>query len=134
MSSYLNICIPLENDKHITIGEWSRSSDIYTAFNENCNVPYDFDNAKELTTNELSYVYNNIKEDIEKTKRRLRELEKYANGNIEIINEIIEWKDYIKDKQQVLNYVNVLQDILQTMNPSYLENKEDNYKLIYYIS
>lgn len=134
MSSYLNICIPLENDKRITIGEWSRSSDIYTAFNENCNVPYNSDNAAELTTTELSHVYNDTKEEIEKTKKRLNELEKHANGNIEIIDEILEWKDYIESQQKVLNYVNVLQDILQTMNPSYLENKDESYKLIYYIS
>ena len=134
MSSYLNICIPLENDKRITIGEWSRSSDIYTAFNENCNVPYSSDNATELTTTELSHVYNDTKEEIEKTKKRLNELEKHANGNIEIIDEILEWKDYIESQQKVLNYVNVLQDILQTINPSYLENKDESYKLIYYIS
>lgn len=134
MSSYLNICIPLENDKRITIGEWSRSSDIYTAFNENCNIPYGSNNAVELTTTELSHVYNDTKEEIEKTKKRLNELEKHANGNIEIIDEILEWKDYIESQQKVLNYVNVLQDILQTMNPSYLENKDESYKLIYYIS
>lgn len=134
MSSYLNICIPLENDKRITIGNWSRSSDIYTAFNENCNVPYGSNNAAELTTTELSHVYNDTKEEIEKTKKRLNELEKHANGNIEIIDEILEWKDYIESQQKVLNYVNVLQDILQTMNPSYLENKDESYKLIYYIS
>ena len=134
MSSYLNICIPLENDKRITIGDWSRSSDIYTAFNENCNVPYGSNNATELTTTELSHVYNDTKEEIEKTKKRLNELEKHANGNIEIIDEILEWKYYIESQQKVLNYVNVLQDILQTMNPSYLENKDESYKLIYYIS
>ena len=134
MSSYLNICIPLENDKRITIGEWSRSSDIYTAFNENYNVPYGSNNAAELTTTELSHVYNDTKEEIEKTKKRLNELEKHANGNIEIIDEILEWRDYIESQQKVLNYVNVLQDILQTMNPSYLENKDESYKLIYYIS
>lgn len=132
MSSYLNICIPLENDKRIYIGEWSRNSVIYQAFNENCNVPYGPENAKDLTSEDLDCVYNNSKREIEKTNKRLEELEKHANGNLDIIEEILNWKEYIEDYQEVLNYVSVLKDILYSLNPPY--NTDKSYKLIYYIS
>lgn len=132
MSSYLNICIPLENDKRIIIGEWSRNSNIYTAFNENCNVPYGPENAKDLTNADLNDVYDNSKREIEKTNKRLEELEKHANGNLDIIEEILNWKVYIEENQEVLNYVSVLKDILCSLNPPY--NTDKSYKLIYYIS
>lgn len=132
MSSYLNICIPLENDKLITIGEWSRNSNIYTEFNENCNVPYGSKNAEELTNEDLNSVYDNSKQEIEKTKKRLEELEKHANGNLDIIEEILNWKEYIEDHQKVLNYVSVLKDILYSLNPPY--NPDKSYKLVFFIS
>lgn len=132
MSSYLNICILLENDKRITIGEWSRSSDIYTAFNENCNIPYGSDKAEELTMSDLDRVYDDSKQEVEKTKKRVNELEKHAAGNMDIIEEILNWKEYIEDHQQVLNYVAVLKDILYTLNPTY--NPDKSYKLVYFIS
>ena len=132
MSSYLNICIPLENDKRITIGEWSSSSDIYTAFNENCNVPYGSENALELTMSDLDRVYDDSKKEIEKNKKRIDELEKHANGNLDIIEEILNWKEYIEDYQKVFNYIEVLKDILYTLNSPY--NTGKSYKLVYYIS
>ena len=65
-------------------------------------------------------------------KRTPKDFDLVVNGNLDIIEEILNWKEYIEENQEVLNYVSVLKDILYSLNPPY--NTDKSYKLIYYIS
>lgn len=137
MSSYLNIVIPIKETGNnsedvkdsISIVEVSRNNELYQAFSDTINIPFGSENAQELTLSDLNIVYDDIKAEVNKTQIRLDELEKHAAGNLDIIEEILNWKEYIKDKQEVLNKVNALIDILCNMKQEYRTVK---HKFLYY--
>ena len=147
MSSYLNIVIPIwtkdnqntdnkENktiksaNKKITMLSLSSSSDLYSELSDNLyNIPYGEDNASELTYDDLINIQENIQDEVNNVKNRLAEYEKHAAGNIDIINEILEFKDYLKDKEYVLNYINFL---IFTYNNINNEFSKDKYKFYVY--
>lgn len=137
MSSYLNIVIPIKETGNnsedvkdsISIVEVSRNNELYQAFSDTINIPFGSENAQELTLSDLNIVYDDIKAEVNKTQIRLDELEKHAAGNLDIIEEILNWKEYIKDKQEVLNKVNALIDILCNMKQEYRAVK---HKFLYY--
>ena len=74
-------------------------------------------------------VYDDINKEIEDVKKRLNEMEKHANGNMDIINEILSWKDYLKEKEEVYYYVKYLMSTLSTMREDWRKNK---YIFLYY--
>lgn len=129
MSSYLNIYIPV-HDRNVTIGCWSRNSEIYQAFNEN-GARYGKDNAVEINKI-IDQIYYDEKSEISKTQERIDTLEKNCNGNLEVIEEILNWKEYLKDHENVINYINFLKDVVSNLNGEYISH-ENKYKLMCYI-
>lgn len=129
MSSYLNIYIPVHN-RNITIGCWSRNSEIYQAFSEN-GARYGIDKATDVDKI-INQIYCDEKSEISKTQERINTLEKNCNGNLEVIEEILNWKEYLKDHETVINYINFLKDVIDNLNPEW-KSTEEKYKLKCYI-
>ena len=121
MSSYLNIYllpqVTEENKepKHLLLDQYSRNSDIYQAFNENINPIYawkdDKEQFEELTEEKLSLVREGVKEDYDKGKNRLDEYEKHCT-TVEILDEIVGWKEYLAELKETLSYISFLSNIL----------------------
>ena len=121
MSSYLNIYllpqVTEENKEpeHLLLDQYSRNSDIYQAFKENINPIYawkdDKEQFEELTEEKLSLVREGVKEDYYKGKNRLDECEKHCN-TVDILDEIVELKDYLTELKETLSYISFLNNIL----------------------
>ena len=137
MSSYLNIVIPIKdtgNDKEdvkdaIGIVCVSRNHPLYRAFSDIMNIPFGQEEAMELTMSDLSNVYDDIKGEIDNTDKRINELEKHANGNLDIINEILSQKEYKEEHVDVFNYIKYLMDTLSTLKEDWRTVK---HKFLFY--
>ena len=92
-------------------------------------MPFGQDNARELTMSDLSFLYDDIKSEINNTDKRINELEKHANGNLDIINEILSWKEYKDEHVEVLNYIKYLMDTLSTLKEDWRTVK---HKFLFY--
>ena len=121
MSSYLNIYllpqVTEENKepKHLLLDQYSRNSDIYQAFSKNIHPIYawkdDKEQFEELTEEKLSLVREGVKEDYDKGKNRLDEYEKHCT-TVEILDEIVGWKEYLAELKETLSYISFLSNIL----------------------
>ena len=132
MSSYLNIVIPIKDkevENAISIVCVTASHPLYRAFSDNLNLPYGPEKAYELTLSDIAAVYDSVNKDVEDAQKRLNELEKYANGNIDIINEILSCKEYLKEQEEVFYYVKYLMSTLSTMTEEWRTVK---HTLMYY--
>ena len=94
------------DDKPHEIISFSRNSEVYSYFNENLNIPYSYNSEKYLTLSEsdVDRVEDDIKKDIENTKKRIAEYEKHAASNQEYIEEILSSKEYLDELVQALHY------------------------------
>lgn len=113
MSSYLNFYIvpKEENSKPISLISYSRNNEVYRYFNENLNPAYigiEETQYTELNISKIDLVLNDISSDINSINNRLLEYEKHANGNIEVIEEILNQKEYLKD---IINAKNIIEFI-----------------------
>lgn len=113
MSSYLNFYIvpKEENSKPISLISYSRNNEVYRYFNENLNPAYigiEETQYTELNISKIDLVLNDINSDINSINNRLLEYEKHANGNIEVIEEILNQKEYLKD---IINAKNIIEFI-----------------------
>lgn len=137
MSSYLNIVIPIKdtgNDKDdvkdaICIVCVSRNHPLYGAFADNISLPFGEENVRELTMSELDILYDDVKKIIDNTNKRINELEKHANGNIDFVNEILSSKEYRDEELEVLNYIKYLMETLSTMKEDWRTVK---HKFLFY--
>lgn len=122
MSSYLNIYLQDKSTKEKKqILSYSRSCSIYTAFNDNINVAYAGEEEKytELTSYKMVSLLGELNSDKKKSENRLNELEKHAGGNTEIIEEIISWKDYLKEQEDTIAAIGVISDIVNDCTNDY---------------
>lgn len=109
MSSYLSFYIvpkrksSEEPKKHILLLAFSRSSYIYQYFNDNVRITWIGNNEETpyttLTIEDIHRVLEDISSDMDSSKRRLVEFEKYAAKNSDYVNEIISLKEYISELQ-----------------------------------
>lgn len=119
MSSYLTFYIvPKEEDsKPISLMSYSRSNEIYQYFNDSLSISYagngDEINYTELTVSHVDRVIEHLKCDIDKSKARLQEYEKHASGNLEIIEEILNQKDYLNDLEGTLYQIYCIRNIVE---------------------
>lgn len=108
MSSYLTFYAKnKDNEKPIPLISYSRNSEIYQQFQDSINPAYIGVNTDceytELTVTQVDSVIAAIKEDLRKAEVRLHEYEKHAGGNIDIIESIIDHREYIDELQTALN-------------------------------
>ncbi len=119
MSSYLTFYIvPKEEDsKPISLMSYSRNNEIYQYFNDSLSISYAGNgneiNYTELTVSHVDRVIEHLKCDIDKSKARLYEYEKHASGNLEIIEEILNQKDYLNDLESTLYQIYCIRNIVE---------------------
>ena len=119
MSSYLTFYIKPkeEGSKPISLISYSRNSEIYQYFKDSINPAYigngDEMNYTELTVSDINKVIEYLKDNIDKAKARLYEYEKHASGNLEIIEEILNQKDYLNDLGITLYQIYFIQNIVE---------------------
>ena len=118
MSSYLTFYIKTkeENSKPLHLVSYSRNTEIYQYFYENINPAYiGLEEIKytELSVSNVDLVINDMLNDIGKARKRIEEYEKHAGGNQEIIEEILNYKEYIEDLEYWLHKVEFIKDLVQ---------------------
>ena len=122
MSSYLSIYIVPkrktkdEPKKYVILTAYSRNTDIYKYFNDVISPTYNEDEYTSLTKNSVSMVLDSFKEEIDSANKRLVEYEKYAINNSDLINEIIELKEYIEDLQYWKDKTSFIQDLISDID------------------
>lgn len=117
MSSYLKFYIvpKEENSKPISLISYSRNNDVYSYFNESLNPAYigtEETQYTELNISKIDLVLDYINLDINSINNRLLEYEKHANGNIEVIEEILNQKEYLKDIINAKNIVEFIKSLI----------------------
>lgn len=106
MSSYLNIYLQdrEKKEKHI-IASYSRAGEVYVAIIDNIGVGYggrEQSYYTQVTTEDIDRAVGNVKEEVGKIEKRIQELEKHAAGNVDIINEIIETREWLAEKTALI--------------------------------
>ena len=119
MSSYLTFYIvpKEEGSKPISLMSYSRNNEIYQYFNDSLSISYtgngDEINYTDFTVSHVDKVIDDLKCDIDKSKTRLQEYEKHASGNLEIIEEILNQKDYLNDLEGTLYQIYCIRNIVE---------------------
>lgn len=123
MSSYLSFYVvpKAEDSKPLRLICYSRNTEVYRYFNDNLHVAYIEDSEgntqyTELTVAKVDEVLEDLKNDIDKANKRAAEYEKHANGSEEIIEYIIEQKEYIEDLEWALHKIEFIRDLVQEMS------------------
>lgn len=122
MSNYLSIYIVPkrktkdEPKKYVILTAYSRNTDIYKYFNDVISPTYNEGEYTSLTKNSVSMVLDSFKEEIDSANKRLIEYEKYAINNSDLINEIIELKEYIEDLQYWKDKTSFIQDLISDID------------------
>lgn len=131
MSSYLTFyAVPkAENSKPIGLISYCRSNDIYQYFSDNIHPAYIGNDEEyhytELTVEKVDRVLEDLNNDIKKAKIRIEEYEKCANGDTEIIETIIEFREYLENLETALYRTEFIKELV-------LETKYSNsLKAIY---
>lgn len=108
MSSYLNIYAKFKDDSRepLLLMSYTRSSEVYQYFEQEIHPIFmGMDEIKytDLTFGNTGLVCDALISEIKKLNRRIEEYEKHAGGNLEIINEIIELKEYREELANALS-------------------------------
>lgn len=124
MSSYLTFYLKVkEIEKPVSLISYSRSTDIYQYFSENINPAYigmdDETKYTELKQSDVDAVIADMNIDIAKAKKRIEEYEKHAGGSQEIIEEILNWKEYIEDLEYWVHKVEFIKELVIDSGYSY---------------
>lgn len=128
MSSYLTFYLvpKAEGSKPLGLISYTRSSNVYQYFNDNLHVKY-ITNSEgetqytELTTDMVDEVLDDLKNDISKAEKRILEYEKHAYGSTEIIEYILEQKEYIEDLNWALYKIQFIRDLVYEASCSWNE-------------
>lgn len=118
MSSYLNIYIQpkQENVEPIKLISYSRNSKVYQAFYEDIHPTYIGDDDikyTDLSIDDIDRALYSLNESIDNTSKRLNEYEKHASGNTEIIDSIIELKEYLEELKETSNTINFIRRLVE---------------------
>jgi hypothetical protein len=111
MSSYLNFYIPkgnIEEEKPLLLTSFSRSNELYSIFYDNLNIAFignEENKYTKLEYSDLEHILDVMDTSINSVSKRITELEKYANGNYDIISEILSLKDYLEELKENRDYV-----------------------------
>lgn len=129
MSSYLNIYgVNKKTKEKELIVDYSRSNEMYGLLYDGLMITsaYSFNGGEDeeerytkITASDVERAIGGEQEFIGRMEKRLVEMEKYANGNTEIIDEIISLKETIRETQQTVNKADFLLDILYDTENGY---------------
>lgn len=125
MSSYLNLYLKPKKgeDKKLRLISSSRNSDVYERFHEEGVTFIGYDEGEEkytkIDTRFLDNILSEVNADIAKWEKRISEYRKHANGNADIINEIIEYDEYLEELKNSKWYFIFLRDIVKEIEDGY---------------
>lgn len=113
MSSYLRIYVKSKDNKYNLLCSFSRNNNIYQVFYESNNIAYagNEDIYTLMDEDFFNNLYNNLNEDIIRTKKIIIEYEKYTKEDKEFIQELIGYKDYLEELNQTKNYIDIFKII-----------------------
>ena len=138
MSSYLTFYLvpkkeKLENQEPLTLISFSRSSNIYQAFQENASVAFigngDKPNYTEITKDLITSLEKSLQEDFDKAKSRneaklkaLKELPELKGEALEeYLYESTEMSEYIEELKNTLNHVDFISSIICDIDLGYTD-------------
>ena len=126
MSSYLTFYLKprVEEHKPITLISYSRNSEVYKYFSDNINPVYiglEETQYTELTKDKVNRVIEDLKYDISNSQKRLLEYEKHAAGNSEMVEYIIELKEYVEDLEWALQKIEFIKDLVEESSFSHTD-------------
>ena len=127
MSSYLNLYLKLKPkedesgnlvyEKPVMFASFCSSHPLYEALEQ--YVTYgeaDGDGRyTKLTPSIIQYAVSETSTGLSKWKRRISELEKHAGGNMDIISEIIENKEYLDELQETYTQLLFIKNIVDDL-------------------
>lgn len=129
MSSYLTFYARSkdEGSKPIHLVSYSRNNETYQQFNDTIHPAY-IGNSDEcqytkLTVEQVDSVIKEIESELRKAKLRLEEYNKHASGNMDMVEYIIEQKEYIEDLEYTLHRTMFIRELVS--NASYSWSKHD---------
>lgn len=118
MSSYLTFYIVPkdENSKPVSLISYSRNNQVYQYFNDTIHPAYIGMEGEtqytELTLEKINEVISELNQDLIKVRKRLEEYEKHASGNMDIIEEILNQKEWMEELQSTLNTINFIKELV----------------------
>lgn len=128
MSSYLSIYASFKgNDKKHLLHTASRSTELYSALNENLHLTFSTNDTvyNEVKSVDLLNALQGIKDDIESSEKRVYQYEKYAANNSSYIEEIISIKEYLQNLNAVYSEVRLF--FLMLDSDDYMSEVEHLY-------
>lgn len=117
MSCYLNFYLKdKKTNEYKNFLSVSSNYDLYQEIDENFYIKYFSegkleDNVTKIELADFDHIINNISKDIYNIEHKIIEYEKHCNGNIDIINDIVQLKDYLKEKIEIKNKIELLSSI-----------------------
>lgn len=118
MSSYLTFYARSkdEGSKPIPLVSYSRNNEIYQQFNDTIHPVY-IGNSDEcqytkLTVEQVDSVIKEIEAELRKARSRLEEYNKHASGNMDMVEYIIEQKEYIEDLEYTLHRTMFIRELV----------------------
>ena len=124
MSSYLSFyVVPKRKSKeepkdYVILTSYSRNTELYRVFNETVNpvfLGYGEIQYTTLTKEHMAQIKEEFESEIKKCKDRLETYEKYATGNPDYINEILDLREYIEDLNFWKDKSSFIQDLIQDL-------------------
>lgn len=129
MSSYLTFYARSkdEGSKPIPLVSYSRNNEIYQQFNDTIHPAY-IGNSDEcqytkLTVGQVDSVVKEIESELRKARLRLEEYNKHASGNMDMVEYIIEQKEYIEDLEYTLYRTMFIRELVSDSSYSWSKHE-----------
>lgn len=129
MSSYLTFYAKSkdEGSKPISLVSYSRNNEIYQQFNDTIHPAY-VGNADEcqytvLTVEQVDSVIKEIESELRKARLRLEEYTKHASGNMDMVEYILEQKEYIEDLECTLYKTMFIRELVSDASYSWSKHE-----------
>lgn len=121
MSSYLNIYGVLKDpEKRVHLASFGRNHSLYQAINDNIYVTCgDEPTYTDLTGTDVQRVISSINKQISDVDKRISEYERHTNGNMDIINDIIRFKEFREVLVSTKEYLYFLEELIDNTTYDY---------------
>jgi len=113
MSSYLNFYLINKKTKEKELlDSYSRSTEVYQTVWKEASPSED---GMEITETILGKCLHELREEIDKTKHRIDIMKTVpCKDNQDVVSELLEWEEYISDKQDALDTLSFYSSVLDT--------------------
>lgn len=122
MSSYLHIYGVLKDSKkRIHLASFCRNHSLYQVISDNIYVTWGGDEKTytDLTSTDVQRVISSINKQISDVDKRISEYERHTNGNMDIINDIIRFKEFREGLVSTKEYLYFLEELIDNTTYDY---------------